>query len=60
MTLRELVAEHPEWLDHTLVVYTGHGYSYIGASGLVYETDEMEDKDGRDCEATGIKLLVFN
>jgi len=54
-----MVAEHPEWLDHVLVVDTGHGYDYIGAGGMVYECDEMEDKEGRDCEATGEKLLVF-
>jgi len=63
MTLRELVAEHPEWLDHTLVVYSPNSwkaYDYIGEAGSVYEVDEMEDVPGKDCQPTGKKLLVFS
>ena len=62
MTLRELVAKHPEWLDHTLVVYNSNSwkaYDYIGGVGRVYEDNEMEDVPGKDCQPTGNKLLVF-
>jgi len=63
MTLRELIAAHSEWLDHTLVVHNPNSwkaYDYIGGSGSVYEDDEMEDVPGRDCQPTGNKLLVFS
>ncbi len=42
-TLREIVAEHPEWLDLEIVVYQSNGdYAFVGASGTVYVDDAME------------------
>jgi hypothetical protein len=60
MTLQDLVDQHPEWLGHTLVIYTsGQEYDYVGATGSVYEDDEMKNVTGQDAEPTGVKLLVF-
>ena len=64
MTLRELTTQHPEWLDHTLVVYTPDGsYDYVvfdekdktlpNWCGAVYEVTEEYNVPGR-------KLLVFS
>ena len=62
MTLGDFVKQHPEWMDHTLVVYSWSGvYDYVGddGRGSVYADDEMKDVPGKDCEPTGRKLLVF-
>lgn len=38
MTLRELVDQHPEWLDLELTVYSNSGeLDFVGGSGNVYE-----------------------
>ncbi len=43
MTLRELVAQHPEWLDLDLCILRGDGeLDFVGAAGSVY-VDEHEE-----------------
>jgi hypothetical protein len=37
MTLKQLIEEHPDWLNYELVVYCPDGhYDYVGAAGDVY------------------------
>ena len=56
MTLRELIAQHPEMADLDIVVYSPDGeYHYVGASGSVY-VDEQDEGD----EASNVPVLVFS
>lgn len=44
-TLRDIIQEHPEWLDIPIGIYTESGeYDYVGARGFVYEG---EGEDGK-------------
>lgn len=73
MTLRQLIAAHPEWLDHTMVVYTDAlGHERVCdfkvdpkemGSASVYEYTEPEDEE-HDPETAvvgpGEKCIVFS
>ena len=43
-TLRQIIAEHPDWLDLTVGVYTPNGsIDFVGENGTVYKsTDEVD------------------
>lgn len=56
MTLQDLYDKHPEWRDHTLVIYRNSGYNYVNEHFL-YENDEFSDEING---FTGRKLLVFS
>lgn len=61
MTLREILAEHPEWADLDIAVVDNVGeLHYLGASGMVYDQDEVETvgEDG-SVVLTGKRILVF-
>lgn len=61
MTIKELLTEHPEYLNLTMVVYRQDGaYEYVGEDASVYVGKEMKDIEGKDCEPTGRELLVFS
>ena len=58
-TLREIIEEHPEWLDIPVGIYTdmdypdGMGYDMVGERGSVYlhdPADDDEDEDGEETE----------
>jgi hypothetical protein len=54
MTLREIIEQHPEWLDLPVAVYRSDGeYDYVGGSGTVYRhnTDEELEYDGEAVDA---------
>ena len=61
MTLRELVQEHPDWLDYEMVIYRSDGeYEYVGQSASVYDAPEWEDVPNEDARETGKTLIVFS
>lgn len=46
-TLRDIVTEHPEWLDLPIAVLTRDGYyDYIEGAGNVY-SDEDSEQEGQ-------------
>ena len=59
-TLRELIEEHPEWMDYDIVVYNENCDSCLNYSPRIYESDEMIDQPNMDCVPSGKKLLVFS
>ena len=59
MTLRELVDQHPDWLDNDIVVGSDGYYHYVGASGDVYLDYEYKDSENGDAKKTGRKIIVF-
>ena len=65
MTLRELLAAHPEWADLPVVFYQQDG-SYVrvegtaGMPGGAWIYEGREPREGDDDEPTGDKVLVFD
>lgn len=60
MTLREIVDQNPDWLDHDIVVESCGEYHFVGASGDVYLENEYRDgEEGENAQLTGKKLVVF-
>lgn len=57
-TLRQLLADHPDWADIKIVCYTGDNRGYV--AGLIYTDDERVDVPGQDAQPTGKKLLVVS
>ncbi len=45
MTLRELVEQHPDWMDHEMVVFDSGEEHYVGQSGMVYLGKDDRDKE---------------
>lgn len=62
ITLRQLLEQHPEWADLPMVVYTGHGYEYVGCSGSVYKGEDYDDHglDVEDPLNKSTDVLVFS
>lgn len=60
MTLRQLLAEHPEWADLPIVVYTPSGeYSYVGAGCRVYTNETCDDPDADMEDPATKKYMVL-
>ena len=56
VTLRQLMEEHPDWLDIPLAVYAPDGiYHYVGASGDVYLAEDDSEEDLEDK-----RVIVFS
>ena len=46
MTLRQLVEQHPDWLDYEMAIYRVDGeYDYVGQSGAVYLYNDKDFVD---------------
>jgi len=48
-TLRDIITEHPEWMDYPIAVHSESGdwLDYIGCAGMVYlREQEKEDGEG--------------
>ena len=46
MTLKEILAEHPEWADLPVAVYRVDGeHELVGESATVYEYEDEETKE---------------
>lgn len=45
MTLRELVEQHPDWLDLEMAVLTNTDLEFVGASATVYKDVDDDDND---------------
>ena len=45
LTLEKLYKENPEWRDLPIAIYRNDGsYDYIGAGGVIYESEDEEGK----------------
>jgi len=57
MKLKELVEQHPDWLEYEMAVYRSDGnLDYVGASGMVFVDDEFNDEGN----LTGNKVIIFS
>jgi len=63
-TLRDIVEQHPEWLDLPLVVYADgiEGYAYLDSYIRVYQSEDWEDQycDKEDPANVSYPVLVFD
>lgn len=63
ITLRQLLAEHPEWADLPLAVYTENGeLDYVGCAGSVYQGEDYIDPDMDVSDPRNVKIdvLIFS
>ncbi len=64
-TLKSLLAEHPEWGDLPIVVYTPDGrYDWLGGAAGVYTDDTPTNDEDLDKDVSKVsewtKVLVFS